>query len=127
MKLKLEINEDIIKLIKNFRFERINDKHYGIDSYGIWGGTYIYEDIAAILGWNDKIIPETLESPMGARYEEEYEKKMEEYDSFILDNMVFLEEILHQFIDKGGVKPGIYTAIDYNRIWEYRPFEEKKE
>lgn len=122
MKLKLEINEDIIKLIKNFNFERISDKHYGLDTYGLWGGTYLYEQMANILGYQDKIIPETLESPLGVRYEEEYELKMEEYDSFILENLVFLEEILHQFIDKGGIKPGIYTCVDYNRIWEYKPF-----
>lgn len=123
MRLKLEINEDIIKLIKNFRFERISDKHYGLDTYGLFGGTYLYEDMALILGYQDKAIPETIENPMGVRYEEEYERKMEEYDGFILENLVFLEEILHQFIDKGGIKPGIYTAIDYNRIWEYKPFE----
>lgn len=123
MKLKLEINEDIIKLIKNFNFERLSDKHYGLDTYSLWGGTYLLEQMALILGYQDKIIPQTLESPMGVRFEEEYENKMWEYDSFILENIVFLEEILHQFIDKGGIKPGIYTALDYNRIWEYKPFE----
>lgn len=123
MILKLEINEDIIKLIKNLNFERISDKHYGFDTYNLWGGTYLLEQMSLILGYQDKVIPETLENPMGVRFEKEYEDKMFEYDAFILENFVFLEEILHQFVDKGGIKPGIYTAVDYNRIWEYKPFE----
>lgn len=123
MILKLEINEDIIKLIKNFNFERISDKHYGLDTYSLFGGTYLLEQMSLILGYQDKIIPETIESPMGVRFEKEYEDKMYEYDSFILDNLVFIEEILHQFVDKGGIKPGIYTAPSHNRIWQYVPFE----
>lgn len=122
MKIKLVLTEDHIKLIKNFNFERISDKHYGLDTYGLWGGTYLYEQMANILGYQDKVIPETIESNLGARYEKEYEERMMEYDSFILENLVFIEEILHQFCDKGGLKPGIYSCIDYVRIWDYKPF-----
>ena len=122
MKVKLVLTEDHIKLIKNFNFERISDKHYGLDTYGLWGGTYLYEQMANILGYQDKVIPETIESNLGARYEKEYEERMMEYDSFILENLVFIEEILHQFCDKGGLKPGIYSCIDYVRIWDYKPF-----
>ena len=122
MKIKLVLTEDHIKLIKNFNFERISDKHYGLDTYGLWGGTYLYEQMANILGYQDKVITETIESNLGARYEKEYEERMMEYDSFILENLVFIEEILHQFCDKGGLKPGIYSCIDYVRIWDYKPF-----
>lgn len=122
MKIKLILNDDHIKLIKHFNFERISDRHYGLDTYGLWGGTYLYEQMAYILGYQDKVIPETIESNLGARYEKEYEERMMEYDSFILENLVFIEEILHQFCDKGGIKPGIYSCIDYERIWKYQPF-----
>lgn len=121
MKLKLTLNEDHIKLIKNFNFERLTDKHYGLDTYGLWGGTYLYEQMANILGYQDKMIPESSESCFGARYEKEYEDKMVEYDTFILENLVFIEEILHQFCDQGGLKPGVYSCIDYVRIWSYEP------
>lgn len=124
MKLKLEINEDIIQLIKNFKFERLTDKVYGFDTYELWGGPCIWQQMALVLGYHDKVIKETLESPFGPRYEEEYQTKMEEYATFIFENLVFLEEILHQFVDKGGIKPGIYSCIDYIRIWEYKPFKE---
>ena len=61
--------------------------------------------------------------PKGKGYEKEYEEKMMDYDAYILENLVFIEEILHQFCDKGGLKPGIYTCLDYNRQWDYKPFK----
>lgn len=124
MKIKVELNEDLIKLVKSFEFTRLNNSHYGIDSYSLFGGTYLYEQMAYILGYNDKVIPETLELPTGPRYQQEYEDKMIEYDEYLLKNLVFIEEILHQYIDKGGVKPGIYSCLDNVRIWNYEPFKE---
>lgn len=124
MKIKVELNEDLIKLVKSFEFTRLNNSHYGIDSYSLFGGTYLYEQMAYILGYNDKVIPETLELPTGPRYQQEYEDKMIEYDEYLLKNLVFIEEILHQYIDKGGVKPGVYSCLDNVRIWEYEPFKE---
>lgn len=125
MKLKIELNEDLIKLIQNFNFKQLKSACFGLDTYDLFGGTYLYEQMANILGYSDKVIPETIENPLGALYEEEYQLKMEEYDTYILDNLVFIEEILHQFCNKGGIKPGIYTALDRNRIWDYKPFENK--
>lgn len=124
MKIKVELNEDLIKLVKSFEITRLNSAHYGIDSYSLFGGTYLYEQMAYILGYSDKVIPETLELPTGPRYPQEYEDKMIEYDEYLLKNLVFIEEILHQYIDKGGVKPGIYSCLDNVRIWEYEPFKE---
>ena len=108
MKLTLKLTDDLISLIKWLKFEPINATSYGIDTYGLWGGTNLYEDMANILGWQDKVIPETIENIMGPRYEDEYQQKMEEYDAFIVENLVFIEQILHQFCDKGGLKPGVY-------------------
>lgn len=122
MKLKIELNEDLIKLIENIKFKRINDSYFGIDVYDLFGGTYLYEQMALILGYADKIIPESIESPFGAEYEEEYQQKMEIYDAFIVENIVYIEEILHQFCSK-GLKPGIYTCFDYKRLWEYTSFK----
>ena len=123
MKLTLKLTDDLISLIKWLKFEPINATSYGIDTYGLWGGTNLYEDMAIILGWQDKVIPETLENVMGPRYEEAFQQKMEEYDAFIVENLVFLEQILHQFCDKGGLKSGIYSCVDNVQIWSYKPFE----
>lgn len=55
---RLKLTEDIISLISNFRFKKINDKMSGFDTYDLYGGTYLYEDMALILGKFDQMIPE---------------------------------------------------------------------
>lgn len=127
MKLTLKITEDHIKLIKWFNFKRINDKYYGIDTYDVFdaGDTFLFEQMANILGYQDKIIPETRESYLGPLYEKEYQDKLEEYDRFIIENFVFIEEIIHQFCDQGGLNPGIYSCLDNNRIWKYNKFKDE--
>lgn len=118
MKLKIELDKDKIELLKHMQFKRVSDTYYAIDTYDLFGGTYIWEDMANILGLQDKVIPETLEDPKGCVYEPETQEYLEKLDVFILDNFVFLMEIVHQFLDK-GIKPGIYTATDNCRIWKY--------
>lgn len=125
MKLKIELNEDLINLIQNFNVRLFNHEKYGVCTNDYLGGTYLYEQMANILGYADKAIPETLENPCGALYEAEYQSKMEKYDDFLANNMLFIEEILHQFCGKGGLKPGIYTTLDRNRIWEYQENEKE--
>ena len=36
---RLKLTEDIISLISNFRFKKINDKMSGFDTYDLYGGT----------------------------------------------------------------------------------------
>ena len=43
---------------------------------------------------------------------------MHEIDGFIVENLEFIEEILHQFCDV-GIKPGKYSCLAYQRIWKY--------
>ena len=118
MKLKLILNEDHIKLISSLYVDKIDDKHYGVDIDNIWGGTYLYEQMAFILGYDQFVIPETTSDPEGPRYEPEYEKKMMEYDEFITENLQSIEELIHQFSCKGGLTPGVYSCLDYVRIWK---------
>lgn len=118
MKLKIELNEDHIKLISSFHISKIDDEHYGIDVNNMWGGTYLYEQMAFILGYENFVIPETMSDPEGPRYQMEYEKKMMEYDEFINSNLQTIEELIHQFSCKGGLTPGVYSCLDYVRIWK---------
>ena len=55
---------------------------------------------------------------MGAEYSKEAMDKMHEIDEFIVENLQYIEEIIHQFCDV-GVKPGKYSCLAYNRIWKY--------
>ena len=121
MKISINLTDEHIKLIKNLRYIKFDDNRYGVDNYAPWtyGGSSIFEDMALILGFGDKIIPETRESPFGAICEETTQRHLEELDAFFIDHMVDIEEILHQMVDSGGIKPGKYTCLDNVRIWKY--------
>ena len=118
MKIKLTLTEDHIKLISSFHINKLDDEHYGIDVNNMWGGTYLYEQMAFILGYEEYVIPETKDDPEGPRYVREYEEKMIEYDEFITENLQNIEELIHQFSCKGGLTPGVYSCLDYVRIWK---------
>lgn len=90
----------------------------GIDTYSMYMGSDLYEDMARILGVYDQVIPESVESPLGVRFPDEIMNMLAEYDDFMVKNLISIEEIMHQFCDK-GVKPGKYSCIDSVRIWSY--------
>ena len=70
MKIKLNFTNEHIALIKALNFTKFDDSHYGIDNYNIWGGTFIWEQMAYILGYQDAIIPSTMEDPTGPKFYE---------------------------------------------------------
>ena len=89
----------------------------GIDATNIWGGTFIFEDIAIQLGLMDKIIPGTEESPLGPQFEEETQQYLMDLASFIVDNLKNIESILHQFCTE-GIKAGVtYVRNNNSDIW----------
>lgn len=118
-KIKLKLTEEHIALLKGFRFKKINEQYSGLDTYELYGGTYLYEEMAILLGLYDKFIPGTENDPQGRQFPDEIKQHMRELDEFMLDNLYNLENIVHQFIGE-GVKPGIYECIDYEQNWTYK-------
>lgn len=117
MKIELTFTDEHIALIKALVFEKFDDSHYGINNYNLWGGTYMFEQMAYILGVHDQVIPETLEDPTGPKYPEELMEHMRDLDAFIVSNLVNIEEILHQFCTE-GIQAGVtYWCYDYQKIW----------
>lgn len=133
-RLKVVLTEEHLKLIKNFRIQKLNelnvkngiedwtDKYYGIDTYGLFHGSHLYEDMAQILGVADQVIKGTEEDIDGPKYPKELMDNFIELDEYILDNILNIEEIVHQFSSEGGLKPGIYTCKDNEHIWKYKEF-----
>ena len=118
MKLKVTLNEDHIKLIKNLWFQDFNTK-VGIDKFDVFGNSRLFEDMARILGLYDgHILPETLEDWDGAKFDKETTDKLNELTGFLDNNLLSIEEILHQQCDV-GLKVGTYTCLDNVRIWKY--------
>ena len=62
---------------------------------------------------------DTEEDADGPKFSEEDTEYMLGLHDFIIDNLQNIEEVLHQMILKGGIKPGTYKCKDWQHIWEY--------
>ena len=116
-KFKLKFTEEHIKLIKNFRTRQLDDANFTINTYDLFGGTYLYEDMALILGYMDKVIPGTMEDADGPKFDEETTQHLAELDAFMVENFQHIEDILHQFCDE-GIKPDTTYWCNLNEgVW----------
>lgn len=123
---KLTFTEDHLKLIQALtpvKFEFDDDSknsHIGIgyDTYSLWGGSYLFEDLALILGFYEESIEGTENDFSGRRYSKEREDYMFELYDFFQDNLFYIESLVHQFSTKGGITTGTYKCIDYELNWE---------
>ena len=81
------------------------------------GHRYLLEDIAYIIGRYDEHIDGTEENAMGPEFPDETYNYMMELHHYILDNLPYIEDLVHQFSIKGGLTEGTYKCKDYERIW----------
>lgn len=119
--VKLELTEDMLKLISNIRFKE-KDEEEGtleIDINNLYGGSFLYEDVSMILGRYDEHIEGTEDGYDGPRFPKEFEAYMDELHGKIVDNIEAIESIVHMYGCRGGVKPGLYVGHDYDCIFEY--------
>jgi hypothetical protein len=114
---KLESIDRASILSKSYAIED-NDKYYGIDTYDLFNADYWYDQMAHIIGCSDQVISGTEEDTDGPKYPEEVIEHLRELDDFLVTNIVSIEDILHQFCDRGGIKSGVtYVSYDYEGIW----------
>lgn len=123
--LKVTLTDDMIKLISciNFQeYEKITDDtdshnvFYGVDLNSLYGGNFVFEDIARILNLYDKVIQDTETLSTGPRFPMEIEDYMWETHCYILDNLAYIEQILHQHCTK-GISAGTYVSKNNQLIW----------
>lgn len=86
---------------------------WGCDQWNLFGGTYVLEDIAMILGCFDKAIENTETLATGRRFPEELEEEMYSLYEYICDNMEDIFNLILTFIGNGGLTPGTYVYNDY--------------
>ena len=117
-RIYVNLTEDHLKLIRNLNVQALTDDTVGIVKDNLYGGTYKYEQMALILGLTDKAVPGTEEDmETGTLYEKEAQLYMLELDKYIRENLLNIEEVLHQFCLKGGLTVGKYVCKDYQHIW----------
>lgn len=122
---RIVLTQDILNVISGLKFERFtfnkNDANehfgWGIDSYGMYGGTYPLEDISILIGRYEEHIPGTEEDPMGVQFPEELSQYMWEIHDYIVENLEYIENLIHTFINKGGLTPGTYKCKNNEMNW----------
>ena len=126
--LKVTLTEDMLKLISRISFqefpteEDFENKYNvscGIDFASLYGGSLLFEDISYILGIWDRHIPETENNPTGPEFPKEDEDYMWSLHSYIVEHIRDIEDLVHQFVNRGGLVPGTYTAKSNERIWSF--------
>ena len=112
-KEKKEINDEILNniysFIPNSRFG------WGCDQWNLFGGTYVLEDVALILGYFDQAIENSDSFATGRRFPEELEDKMYSLYEYIYENLEDIISLVFYFMNKGGITSGTYQ--NKNNIW----------
>lgn len=124
--IEVTLTEDMIRLISNFRFvpfpDYVDDKeivNWGLDLNSLYGGNFVCEDIAGILGLQDTAYPDTLCDSDGPKYPDEVYDRMMAAHLYVFENVSNIEEILHQFATQ-GIKVGTYTCKSNEHIWTFK-------
>lgn len=122
---KIELTEDHLKLISHIKFEAftfgqeasVNRLGWGIDQWGMFGGTYVMEDIALILGVYDKYIIGTEENANGKQFPKDLEDYMWSLYGDIVYNMEYIMDLVLYYSNKGGLTPGVYKCTTNTMEW----------
>lgn len=109
-----EYNDSILEELYNF--EPQSRFGWGCDQWGLFGGTYLLEDMAMILGFFDKAIENSETLSSGRRFPVELEEKMYSLYDYICENMDDILNLVFTYIGNGGLTPGIYEYIDYKWV-----------
>ena len=119
MVVRLELTKDHLKLIPFFFVQEFEDEKVGIDKNIMFNmGSHLLEDMAIILGLENKAIKNTQFDAEGRAFDEETEKYMLSLYDFFNENFYFIETLIHQFVIQGGLTEGVYTALDNELIWK---------
>ena len=126
-KIKVEITEDMLKLITCIKFKEEPNKNseeeqklnYYIDFFSLYGGNFLLEDLSMILGQYDKRIEGTENDWFGPVFPDDVKEYMLDVHFKVLDNLGNIEEILHQFAAKGGLRVGTYSTKPNEHIWTF--------
>ena len=115
---RLTLTEEHILLLRLIKFEE-NELNGDLtimkdDPYILSGRL---EDIAITLGYMDKAIPGTENDAEGAAFPDDVEEHLLSVHKYIVDNLMFIESLIHQMAFEGGITPGTYKCIDNELIW----------
>lgn len=118
MTIKLNLTDEHIKLIPFFFFQNEGDNMLVIDKRHLLNlGAHLLDDMAAILGYTDKAIEGTENDPDGRAYPDDVEEHLLSIHKYIVDNLFYIESLIHQTCITGGITAGTYSCKAKDLIW----------
>jgi hypothetical protein len=119
MIIKLELTNDHLKLIPFFYTQEVDDNLVGVDREIMFNmGSHLLEDMAIILGMEDKALKNSENDADGRAFDDETEEYLLSLFDYFNSNLYYIETLIHQFVVKGGLTVGTYQALDNELIWE---------
>ena len=106
-----EYNKTILEELHGF--EPQSRFGWGCDQWSLFGGTYLLEDIAMILGYFNQAIENSETLATGRRFPQELEEEMYDLYDYICENMEDIFVLVLTFVGNGGITPGTYVYDDF--------------
>lgn len=116
MKKKITLTDDHIKLIPFLLLEENDDDVVINKKVCLSMQSHVLDDVSLILGLRDKAIPNTSEDADGMAFPDEIEEYMLDVYRYVTSNLLLIEEIIHQFVTRGGITAGTYER-DEQSLW----------
>lgn len=115
-----QLRDDLVRVEEKLdKLSDLKECHaWGIDQWNLFGGTFVMEDVALILGHFDKFIPGTEESPMGRQYPKELEDHFWDLYTYIWTNLTDIMRLVLYFSNRCGLSEGTYVFDTKKGIWE---------
>lgn len=117
-KKELNLTEDHLKLASFFLIEDGEESVTINKKVMLTEQSHLLDDVSLILGLRDKMIPSSIDDADGMAFPDEIEKYMVDTYNYVSENMYWIELLIHQFILRGGVTPGLYVCNTKDKIWE---------
>ena len=126
MIVRIEVTEDLLKVIPIIYWQKNVEWDYSeiiirTDHIFSAGGMHLLEDMAMALNIYDRKIKGTEDDPEGAAFNEEDTERMLTLHKYVVDNIQYIESLIHQYVTKGGLQVGTYKAKDNELIWTREP------
>ena len=116
MKNKVKIDKDILACIRGIRIAEgktaDGSRFVGVEEKRIidFGGSNACEDIAMALGLTDMHYQGTEIDADGMLFPKDLTDRFMEIYGYVSENIVYIEQIIHQFAAEGGVTEGVYES-----------------
>ena len=123
MIIRINVTEDLLKVIPIIllqeKMDFNKDRTITIDSKHLYSiGFGMIEDIAMALGIYGNAIKGTEDDAEGRAFNDEDTERILSLHKYIVDNLYYIEALIHQYVVKGGLEVGIYKTKDNMLLFE---------